>query len=109
MQTMQEFMAQGAANQKPEILSAIPAEAFQKGIEIEKEHSDDPTVQAKISADHLAELGVLYYDALELMEDFLERVNALPELERMLWMKRLEVLVKTVPELPEEEEAEETE
>lgn len=43
------------------------AEQFQKGIEIEKEHSDDLIIRGSISKDHIAEIED-YYDRLEVIE-----------------------------------------
>jgi len=52
----------------------IDPEQLRMGIEVEKEHIDDPAAQAKIACDHLHEFK-FYYDALNKMESELKRMG----------------------------------
>jgi hypothetical protein len=47
--------------------SHFPQDELKKGIEIEKEHTDDPEIAKAIARDHLSECKI-YYTLLEKME-----------------------------------------
>lgn len=48
-------------------LSGIAKEKIKEGMEVEKEHTDDPAIQAKIASDHIKE-SEQYYPELKKME-----------------------------------------
>lgn len=65
-----EAIPGGKASGKPD--SAYPADQLRMGIEVEKEHTDDPKKAKEIAKDHLEE-HPQYYSALKKMEAQLER------------------------------------
>jgi hypothetical protein len=54
--------------EKHEVSSDQIEEQLEKGMEVEKEHSDDPAIREEISLDHLTE-HEKYYDYLEEAEN----------------------------------------
>jgi len=65
-----EAIPGGKASGKPD--SAYPADQLRMGIEVEKEHTDDPQKAKEIAKDHLEE-HPRYYSALKKMEARLEK------------------------------------
>jgi hypothetical protein len=64
---MNEFLRQGTANKNSFTRDDAAAKELAAGIDIESEHTDDPTIAEKIALDHLAEIPD-YYSRLAAME-----------------------------------------
>lgn len=77
----------GLADGKPDDL--FDSEQIQEGIQVEREHTDDPALAKEISKDHLVEVPD-YYNLLELIEDpkFQPILRELAKLQQ--WNKKSE-------------------
>ena len=63
-----QFADHGRANEKNVTEKDVDSKELAMGIEVEKEHTADPTIAKKIALDHLAE-HKKYYTYLKRMED----------------------------------------
>jgi len=61
----EESLEGGLADEQP--IDEYPIDQLEKGIGVELEHTDDPSIAAEIAADHIEEIPD-YYDRLEDME-----------------------------------------
>lgn len=73
-------MVEGLAQDKGITEKDVDAEQLAMGIEVEKEHTDDPEIAKMIALDHLAEIPD-YYTRLKKMEDEAEPTPAKDEVE----------------------------
>jgi len=71
-----EFLDDGRSNEKGVKKGDVDAKELKIGIEIEKEHTPNADITARIALDHLAELPadapMKYYTGLKLLEKFME-------------------------------------
>lgn len=70
-----EVMAAGKARVAGLTAEDVDPEELRMGLEVEKEHSDDPRVQEMLALDHLTEIKD-YYTRLKRMEDEAKAENA---------------------------------
>jgi hypothetical protein len=72
------FLGGGRANREGLKKSDVDPEELARGVEVEREHSDDIPTRERISLDHIAEVPknspLTYYEGLSMIEDFIKKL-----------------------------------